>query len=280
MHEYSGRDLKQLFDLPASMLRSLVRAGHLHPRGRGRSARYSFDDLLTLKTAAALRAAKIPSRKIHGALRKLREILPPEMRLNAVALSSIGNAITARHGDAARWEVDTGQYALPLEPAPKSWAVQRLKDSNPAHSPRDLAHLHFERAYSVEEQDPAAARIAYLRCLALDAGHIEARINLGRLLHIGGELQEAERVYRTGCHSSALLLFNLAVLLEDTHRDSDAIQCYRDALALDPTLPDAHFNLARLHESRGSTQDAFRSLLAYRRLVNAPLRPGPSSVRR
>ncbi len=280
MHDYSGRDLKQLFDLPVSMLRSLVRAGHIHPQGSGRSARYSFDDLLTLKTAAALRAAKIPSRKIHGALRKLREMLPPEIRLNAVALSSNGNEITVRHGDAARWEVDTGQYALPLEPAPESRPVQPLKGASPTDSPRDLAHLHFERAYSIEEQDPAEARIVYLRCLALDAGHIEARINLGRLLHIGGELEEAARVYRTGHHSSALLLFNLAVLLEDMHRDSEAIQCYRDALALDPALPDAHFNLARLHESRGSTQDAFRSLLAYRRLVSTPLRPGSSPVRR
>jgi tetratricopeptide (TPR) repeat protein len=249
MHAYSGRDLKQLFDLPVSMLRSLVRAGHIHPQGSGRSARYSFDDLLTLKTAAALRAAKVPSRKIHRALRKLRD-------------------------------VNTGQFALPLGPAPRPQPVRPLKDSNLKHSPRDVVELHFERAYSIEEQDPAGARIAYSRCLTLDAGHIEARINLGRLLHIGGELEEAERVYRTGRHSSALLLFNLAVLLEDMHRDSEAIQSYRDALALDPTLPDAHFNLARLHECRGSTQDAFRCLLAYRRLINAPLRPAPSPVRR
>lgn len=248
MHAYTGRDLKQLFDLPVSMLRSLVRAGHIHPRGRGRSVRYSFDDLLTLKTAAALRAAKVPSRKIHRALRKLRE-------------------------------VDTSQFALPLGPAPRSRAFHPLQDSNPEHSPQDLVQLHFELAYSIEEQDPAGARIAYSRCLMLDAGHIEARINLGRLLHEGGELEEAERVYRTGHHASALLLFNLAVLLEDLRRDSEAIQSYRDALALDPTLPDAHFNLARLHESRGSTQDAFRCLLAYRRLVNAPPRPG-ASVRR
>src|SRR6185437_6768625 len=107
MHAYSGRDLKQLFDLPVSMLRSLVRAGHIHPQGSGRSARYSFDDLLTLKTAAALRAAKIPSRNIHRALRKLRE-------------------------------ADTGQYALPLGPAPQSPPIRPIKDSNPKDSPRDL----------------------------------------------------------------------------------------------------------------------------------------------
>src|SRR6185312_9879374 len=73
MHAYSGRDLKQLFGLPASMLRSLVRAGHIHPQGSGRSARYSFDDLLTLKTAAALRAAKIPSPKSPPPFRRLAD---------------------------------------------------------------------------------------------------------------------------------------------------------------------------------------------------------------
>ena len=42
---------------------------------------------------------------------------------------------------------------------------------------------------------------------------------------------------------------------------------YRMALALDPAIADAHFNLARLHEHAGNTKDALRHLLAYRRLT-------------
>jgi tetratricopeptide (TPR) repeat protein len=57
------------------------------------------------------------------------------------------------------------------------------------------------------------------------------------------------------------------VLLEDLEREDEAITAYRTALALDPGLADAHFNLARLQEHAGNTKDALRHLLAYRRLT-------------
>jgi hypothetical protein len=47
-------------------------------------------------------------------------------------------------------------------------------------------------------------------------------------------------------------------------REEEAIVAYRDALALDPSLHDAHFNLSRLHE-RAERPRALRHLLAYRR---------------
>jgi tetratricopeptide (TPR) repeat protein len=42
---------------------------------------------------------------------------------------------------------------------------------------------------------------------------------------------------------------------------------YRQAIALDPALADAHFNLARLHENAKQPREALRHLLAYRRLL-------------
>jgi tetratricopeptide (TPR) repeat protein len=96
---------------------------------------------------------------------------------------------------------------------------------------------------------------------------LEARINLGRLLHLDGQLEEAEKLYRQAKSSSALLSFNLAILLEDLHREEEAIAMYYDALARDPLLYDAHFNLARLHEMASRPREAFKHLLAYRRHV-------------
>jgi hypothetical protein len=43
---------------------------------------------------------------------------------------------------------------------------------------------------------------------------------------------------------------------------------YRNALALDPSFADAHFNLARLYERAGQSKNALRHLLAYRRLID------------
>jgi tetratricopeptide (TPR) repeat protein len=96
---------------------------------------------------------------------------------------------------------------------------------------------------------------------------LDARINLGRLLHLAGDLEEAERVYRAVKISSAMLSFNLGILLEDLQRESEAVKAYREALALDPGLHDAHFNLSLLHERANQPRDALRHLLAYKRQI-------------
>ena len=127
------------------------------------------------------------------------------------------------------------------------------------------AAQHYENAVALEETDLDAAREAYLAALAAHSDHLEARINLGRLLHLRGDLDEAEKIYRAARHASAELSFNLGVLLEDLNREAEATVAYRQALALDPTFADAHFNLSRLHEAASRPQDAFRHLLAYRR---------------
>ncbi len=118
-----------------------------------------------------------------------------------------------------------------------------------------------------EEPDVVAARAAYLAALSAQEDHLEARINLGRLLHMDGQLQDAERMYRQAKSSSALLSFNLAILLEDLEREEEAVAAYRDALAQDPLMHDAHFNLSRLHEKANRPREALRHLLAYKRHI-------------
>ena len=126
----------------------------------------------------------------------------------------------------------------------------------------------YAKAFDLEEANPLAARAAYEACLNADAQHVEARINLGRLLHLAGLLKDAESVYRTGVRPEPLIAFNLGVLLEDLQRPIEAIAAYRDALALDPQLADAHFNLARLYEEASDSKASLRHLLAYRRMMD------------
>ena len=104
-----------------------------------------------------------------------------------------------------------------------------------------------------------------MAALSAHGEHLEARINLGRLLHMQGHLDQAEKIYRAAKHTSALLSFNLAILLEDLNREEEAAIAYREALALDPALHDAHYNLSLLHERADRPQEALKHLLAYRR---------------
>jgi tetratricopeptide (TPR) repeat protein len=222
---------------------------------------YSFQDLLVLRVAGALKAAKISTPRIVEALQQIRSALPPG-RLPAIALAASGKSPAVREG-IREWEA-SGQYALPLMPAATQIAEMRRRGEVPAAA---VAHEHFTRGHLLEESDVAAARAAYLAALSVQEDHLEARINLGRLLHMDGRLQEAEKLYRQAKTSSALLSFNLAILLEDLEREDEAIAAYREALALDPLLCDAHYNLSRLHEKANRPREALRHLLAYRRHI-------------
>jgi tetratricopeptide (TPR) repeat protein len=272
MHEFDAKDLERLFGIPASQLRSLIRAGHIHPLKKAGRLSYSFQDLIVLRTAGSLRAAKIPAQRINRTLRRIRESLPGELPLSGLSIVAVGDRIVVREGQALR-ESDTGQYTLDLEVVEKGGdlvVIDRRADAGTpgAATPGDRAEADFEKALALEETDPKAARAAYEACLAADASHLEARLNLGRLLHQDGRLREAEQVYRAAESAEPLLSFNLAVLLEDLDRESEAVSAYRHALALDPGFADAHFNLARLLERGGEQKDALRHLLAYRRLMN------------
>ncbi|HEV7610569.1 MAG TPA: tetratricopeptide repeat protein [Steroidobacteraceae bacterium] len=244
MHVYDHKALKRQFGVSASAIRSLIRSRHIHPATVGENARYSFRDLLVLRMVSALTAARIPWETINVVLENMRGSLPGAS-LHAVSLIPPSAEDRKRKGGM----VGVFRHA-------------KLK------SPGRLAQRYFERALGLEDKDLIKARAAYAQSLAIDPHHVEARLNLGRLLHLGGEHAAAEEVYRAGLTANALLSFNLALLLEDLDRESEAILTYREALAHDPRMADAHFNLARLHEKAGRSQDAFRHLLSHRRLIS------------
>lgn len=262
MQEYSLADLKRLFGLTPALIRKLSQAGFIAPpKSRGKTP-YSFQDLLVLRVAGALKAAKISTPKIAAALEQIRGAIPSG-RLPAIALAASGRDLAVREGS-REWEA-SGQYALPLMMKRAGEVAELRRHAEvPAAA---LAHEHFQRGHDLEDTDVTAARAAYLAALSAQEDHLEARINLGRLLHLDGKLREAEKLYRQAKTSSALLSFNLAILLEDLEREEEAIAAYREALAQDPLLCDAHFNLSRLHEKANRPREALRHLLAYKRHI-------------
>jgi tetratricopeptide (TPR) repeat protein len=270
MQSYGVRDVEKLLRLPRSTLRALIDAGFVTPtRGARNALRFSFQDLILLRTAQALVDAKIPKRRILQSLKEMRRRLPDSMPLSGLRVRAVGKRVVVSDRE-GRWrQADSGQYLLAFEGDPAEGSLDVIE---PAAQPEPLAVDWFERGVEVENDNMEAARAAYEKAIAADPTHIDARINLGRLLHHTGRLAQAERVYRDAIRADAVdavLYYNFAILLEDIGRVADAMRLYESALRLDPELADGHYNLALLYEARGRQTDAIRHMARYRKLLRS-----------
>ena len=267
---YSLREVGKLLGLPRSVVNGLIEAGFVVPaRGPRREYRFSFHDLVLLRAAQGLSEAKIPAARILRALRRLRAQLPDKVPLAGLRIGAVGDAVVVSEGE-THWRPDNGQYVFQFQVASPGGRLAFFGPAQVVSQVPDTAW--FERGVALEGAEPERACDAYRRAIQDDPKHLDAYVNLGRLLHELGHLSEAQAVYRDGldrCSADATLLFNLAVLQEDQGRPLDAIASYRAAIAKAPKLADAHFNLARLCEARGMNQDALRHWSAFRKLTGA-----------
>ncbi|HUR40034.1 MAG TPA: tetratricopeptide repeat protein [Verrucomicrobiae bacterium] len=280
MHSYGVKDVEKLLRLPRSTIRALIAAGFVVPQKLGKALRFSFQDLIVLRTAQALASAKIPAKRINASLKALRKQLPDAMPLSGLSIGAAGNHVVIRDGSSRR-VIDSGQYLLGFEGNPESGALKVVEPKalvggafvgKPLPQQQNEAEQLYEQGAELEQAgDREGAIKAYERAVAEDALRLDAHINLGRLLHEAGRLAQAEAAYRAGlisCGKDAVLLFNLGVLLEDRGRDADAIKAYDDALAGDSGLADCHYNLSLLHQKQNKPREALRHMAQYRRLMS------------
>ena len=259
-----------MLDLPVAEVRRLARDGFVAPRrGPGNALRFSFQDLVLLRTAASLLHADVSRARVRRALRSLRAQLPEGRSLAAVRVCAEGDHVVVQDGG-ARWHPETGQVLLDLDVGD---LARRVAPVVRAAVRRSAAPLDCDAWYrwgcDLEDAAPGEAEAAYRRAVEIDPGHGGAHLNLGRLLHERGEVRGAELHYRLAAASPAhraLAAFNLGVALEDQGLADEALLAYARALEADRGLADAHHNAARLLERLGRREDALRHLAAYRRL--------------
>src|SRR5213593_2129066 len=136
MHPYSARDVERLVHLPRSRIRTLIHAGFVSPaRGPRNAWRFSFQDLIVLRTAQALAAAKVPSRRIARSMKELRRHLPESMPLSGLSIAAEADRVVVREGS-SRWQADSGQYLLAFEGSPADGSLTVLEQpSRPAEEP-------------------------------------------------------------------------------------------------------------------------------------------------
>jgi len=271
-HDYSLRSLQSLLGVSKSVLTGLIDAGFVQPtRGRRNELRFTFQDVVVLRTAFQLQSAKIASRKILRALAKLKAELPEELPLSGIRITAVGDSVAVKTG-LAQWDAVSGQHLLDFEVAPIKGDVAFL-DSIPRNlkSREQQADEWFALGEQLTSTDVVGAEQAYRKVLELaPSPHYSAYTNLGVLLcEAETRCEEALSVFDRALENfpnDALLHFNRAVALEELKHCDAAAAAYERCIELDPTHADAHFNLARLSEIRGDKQGLVRHLSAYRRL--------------
>jgi tetratricopeptide (TPR) repeat protein len=268
---YTIRALQEMLGLSRGVITGLIASGFVAPsRGPRNEYRFTFREVVLLRTAVELQAAQIPPRKILASLRKLKATLPAELPLTGLRISAVGNDVTVRDGR-SQWHAETGQLVMDFELAPAPSGNVAFLQRTPARAtppPADAA-AWFSRGEALEASDRRAAESAYRRVLAIDATHADAYLNLGALLCESRRCDEAVALYDEALKRKpheALLHFNRAIALEDQGQAAAALASYHACLRLSPDLADAHYNAARLHQQLGDARQAVRHFNAYRRL--------------
>lgn len=236
MKVYSSREVAGLLGMSVPQVRAQARAGFLRPeRGPRRAYRFSFQDLFLLRSAKALAEARIPSRRVRRALRRLRTQLPQDRSLTEIRIAAENGRIVVRDGGSI-WNPDSGQFQLEFK-------TKRRGSSPKAAKPA---------ARRAPKSDPA-----------------DHYVTQGRRLYDANEVSDAVTHYRKALaikrhHPSAA--FHLGIALEDLGKLNEAIDAYRRAIESDPFFADAHYNLSRLYEKTGKKIAARRHLKSYREL--------------
>ncbi|HEV8312555.1 MAG TPA: tetratricopeptide repeat protein [Burkholderiaceae bacterium] len=265
MQTFTLSSIQSMLGLSRSVISGLIAAGFVTPtRGKRQEYRFSFQDVVLLRTAYSLQAANIPPRKILRSLQRLKATLPEELPLSGLRIAAVGSEIAVREGD-KHWNAESGQLLMDFEVKPAKGSVSFLSRSEPTVT----APEHFERALKLEAEDPRGAEAAYREAIALAPDYLDAYLNLGVLLCDAGRPADAVTLYHGALKQqphAPLLHFNLAIALEDLQRLDDALASYEACLKIDGAMADAHFNAARLHEQLGHATKAIRHYSAYRRL--------------
>jgi tetratricopeptide (TPR) repeat protein len=251
----------------------LVDAGFVTPsRGPRNQLQFTFQDVVLLRTALQLRAAKIPPRKIVHALLRLKAELPDELPLSGIRVTAVGDTIAVKTGP-SQWDANTGQFLLDIEVAEIRGDVVFL-DTTPGQKDAALqAGEWYRLGEQLMESDVKGAEQAYRNAVELaPEPFYAAYVDLGALLcEEEGRCEDALRVFDEALShfpDDAVLHFNRAVALEGLGRLDDAVQSYDRCLELNASYADAHHNLAILRDNLGDKQGFVRHLSAYRRLSN------------
>ena len=267
---YSVRQVSDMLELSPTQIRALVADGALTPTiGERGKFLFSFHDLVVLRSAAELIRSGVAPRKVRAAIASLLDQLPEDASLTAASLDASGTSVVVSV-DTETWDPVTRQLVLDLDIGATADRITSAANVSPPAAQARTAIEWYVYADEVEVSDPHAAAEAYRRAVEIDHAFADAHLNLGRLLHAAGNVEEALAEYRAARSiddQDAVTHFNIGVASQDLGYSTEAVAAYEQAIKLAPRFADARYNLSTLYEELGDTALAVQHLHAYRDLI-------------
>lgn len=266
---YSTREVAEIVKLNADQVRHYVRRGLIEPtRGERDEYRFSFQDVVMLRSAKGLLDAGVSVRKTFAVLVKLKRELQTVRSLTSMRIYADGSNVVVREEDQV-WNPESGQTHLDFSVSEVAGEIATLTERN-LLAAKELDDLDSDDWYNLgldlEAVDPEKAPEAYARAIALDPRNADAHVNLGRLFQLKGDLKRAKRHYQlavTAIPEHQLAHYNLGTVFDELDEVESALRFYLRA----PNVPDAHYNLARIYEVRGDELASLRHMRLYRQLA-------------
>jgi tetratricopeptide (TPR) repeat protein len=262
--EFSRADVLRQFGISERQLRSWERQDLISP-----TERYSFSDLIAIKTIIKLRENRIQPRQIGRALNSLRQKLEVKQPLSELRIVSDGRKI-AVHVAGQKMEAISGQILFDFDATVVGGVASFPERKRNPNQLRE-SETWFQKGLELEETGaPVEDAIdAYRKVLDLNPQAAGALVNLGTIYYRQRRFAEAEAHYREALEADPnypLAQFNLGNLYDEQGRLDEALVHYRKALELNPQYADAHFNLALLCERIGDGLKAVHHWKIYLKL--------------
>ena len=142
-------------------------------------------------------------------------------------------------------------------------ALEKLAAENPADNSQDALYIYWLGRLDFDQRAYPQAIAHFQQATTLAPGMARAYDSLGLCYYHQNEntlaiqaFQKAIDLDRASPHPSAWPYLNLAIAQQSTNQTTAAENNLREAIRLDPTFAQPHFQLGNLLEARGQTQAA------------------------
>jgi len=267
---YTPQNVARLFGISLGRLRYWARSDFLAPSAKiGKRSVYTFQDLISIRTAHALLERGVPLGSVRRSLSALRRTLPNVSRpLGELRVVADGKQIVVKDGDTA-FDAESGQLLLDLDVQTiKDEVVTKLHKDQASEGQRRAAYRYYLEGCRFDENQATykQAEEAYRKAIELDPTFTNALTNLGNLCYSQGEIRTALEFFEQALqhepdHPEAL--YNIGFILYEQGDVKGAAHCFLRAVESDPGFADAHFNAAMTLEDLHRAQEAQRHWRAY-----------------